>query len=51
MKRLPSLCGIAGLTSSLVIYEKLGACLYNFRCILADMLEAPDNSPEEYRLK
>lgn len=21
-----------------------------FRCILADMLEAPDNSPEEYRL-
>jgi hypothetical protein len=23
----------------------------HFRCILADMLEASDNSPEEYRLK
>jgi hypothetical protein len=34
MKRLPSLCGIAGLTSSLVICEKLGAYLYTFAAFL-----------------
>jgi hypothetical protein len=33
-------------------YLRETRCLpLNFRCILADMLEAPVNSPEEYRLK